>query len=51
MKRKIDRTAHQLSQQEEAMWHTTEQNKMANLIIAERVRRARKQRRDNPGIR
>lgn len=33
------------------MWHTTEQNQLANMIIDERVRRARKRRRDNRGIR
>lgn len=51
MQHRIDTTAHDLAQQEEAMWHTTEQNKLANLIIEERVRRARKRRRDNRGIR
>ncbi|HET9499815.1 MAG TPA: hypothetical protein VFO98_06115 [Marmoricola sp.] len=56
MQHKIDQTAHDLTQQEETMWHTTEQNKLANLIIDERVRtarrvRARKTRRDNRGIR
>lgn len=50
------KNAHELAQLEDAMWHTTEQNKLANLIIDERVRnarrtRARKVRRDNPGIR
>lgn len=33
------------------MWQTTEQNQLANMIISERVRRARKRRRDNRGIR
>ena len=56
MTRKITSSAHQLSQMEDTMWHTTEQNMLANLIIDERVRnarrvRARKTRRDNRGIR
>jgi hypothetical protein len=50
------RTAYDLAQLEDAMRHTTEQNRLANLIIDERVRnarrtRSRKVRRDNPGIR
>ena len=56
MRHKIDKTAQQLSQLEDTMWHTTEQNVLANLIIDERVRtarkvRARKTRRDNRGNR
>jgi hypothetical protein len=51
MTHRIDLTAHDLTQQEHVMWHTTEHNKLANLIIEERVRRARKVRRDNRGIR